>query len=299
MSYIFHIIIYLNIYIILALSLNLVVGYMGRLNLAHAVFFGIGAYTYALVTLKLDVGFIPAVAFAMILGAIFSLSLSLPSWRFKGDMFVIITLAVQFLVHGFIKNWSSTGTAVGTWSNLTNGPFGISGISRPVILGIQLDTISTILALTSVIMIASAYIFFRLTYSSWGRLLKCIRDDELALRGLGKGLRLAKVQVFAISCAMAALSGAIYSSYVTYIDPTSTSLDESILLLSMLCVGGIGNFRGPIAGAVVLILIPEVLRLTPLPSEYAPNVRMMAYGLLLIIIVHFRPQGILGEYRIE
>ena len=299
MNYAFHLLIYLNIYIILALSLNLVVGYLGRLNIAHAAFFGIGAYAYALVTMKLGVGFLPAAAIAMILGALFSLSLSLPSWRFKGDMFVIITLAVQFLVHGIIHNWSSTGAPVGTWRNLTNGPFGISGVSKPAIIGIQLDTTDSVLALSFVLMIASAYVFFRLTRSSWGRLLKCLRDDELAIRGLGKGIRLAKVQVFAISCAMAALAGAIYSSYVTYVDPTSASLDESILLLSMLCVGGLGNFRGPIVGAIVLILIPEVLRLTPLPSIYAPNVRLMAYGLLLIMVVHFRPQGIAGEYRLE
>lgn len=299
MNYIFHLLIYLNIYIILALSLNLVVGYLGRLNLSHAAFFGIGAYTYALVTIKLGVGFLPASIVVMILGAVFSLSLSLPSWRFKGDMFVIITLAVQFLVHGIIYNWSSTGAAVGTWHNLTNGPFGISGISKPAIFGIRLDTVGAVFALSFIFMIGCAYIFFRLTHSSWGRLLKCLRDDEIALRGLGKRIRLAKVQVFAISCAMAALSGAIYSSYVTYVDPTSASLDESILLLSMLCVGGLSNFRGPIAGAFILILIPEILRLTPLPSTYAPNVRLMAYGLLLVSMVHFRPQGIAGEYRLE
>lgn len=299
MNYIFHILIYLNIYIILALSLNLVVGYLGRLNLAHAAFFGIGAYAYALVILKLNAGFLSAVSAAMLLAAVFSLSLSLPSWRFKGDLFVIITLAVQFFVHGVIHNWSSSSAAVGSWRNLTNGPFGISGVSKPVILGTQLDTIGAILALSLTLMIVSAYVFFRLTRSPWGRLLKCLRDDELALRGLGKGIRLAKVQVFAISCAMAALSGAIYSSYVSYIDPSSASLDESILLLSMLCVGGVGNFRGPIAGAIILVLIPEMLRLTPLPSVYAPNIRLMAYGLLLIIIVHFRPQGLAGEYRLE
>lgn len=299
MNYIFHLLIYLNIYIMLALSLNLVVGYLGRLNLAHAAFFGIGAYAYALVTLKLGAGFLPAAVIAMVLGAVFSLSLSLPSWRFKGDMFVIITLAVQFLVHGIIHNWSSTGATVGTWRNLTNGPFGISGIPKPAIFSIQLDTIGTILALSSILMVACTFVIFRLTRSPWGRLLKCLRDDELALRGLGKGIRLIKVQAFAISCAMAALSGAIYSSYVTYVDPTTASLDESILLLSMICIGGLGNFRGPIVGAIILILIPEALRLTPLPSTIAPNARLMAYGLLMVLLVHFRPQGIAGEYRLE
>jgi branched-chain amino acid transport system permease protein len=214
-------------------------------------------------------------------------------------MFVIISLAVQFLVNGIIYNWSSTNSDIGTWCNLTNGPFGISGITKPAIFGIKIDTIGSFLALSSVIMIACAHVFYRLTRSSWGRLLKCLRDDELSLRGLGKGIRMAKVQVFVISCAMAALSGAIFSSYVTYVDPTSASLDESILLLSMLCVGGLGNFRGPIVGAIILTVIPELFRLTPFPGVYAPNIRLMAYGLLLILIVHFRPQGVAGEYRLK
>lgn len=299
MSYIFHLLIYLNIYIILAMSLNLVAGYLGRLNLAHAAFFGIGAYSYALISFITDLGFLPVVGLTMALGAIFSLTLSLPAWRFKDDMFVIITLAVQYLIYGVIHNWSSANAEIGTIWNLTNGPFGIAGISKPVIFGIQFDTIGSVFVLSIVLMLLSSAIFFRLTRSSWGRLLKCLRDDELALRGLGKRVRLVKVQVFAIACSMATLAGAIYASYVTYIDPTSASLDESILLISMLCIGGLGNFRGPIVGAVILLLVPELLRLTPIPSMYAPNVRLMAYGLLLILMVHFRPQGIAGEYRLE
>ena len=299
MSYLFHLLIYLNIYIILAMSLNLVAGYLGRLNLAHAAFFGIGAYSYALISLKTDLGFLPVVSCTMTLGAIFSLTLSLPAWRFKDDMFVIITLAVQYLIFGIIHNWSSMDAEIGSIWNLTNGPFGIAGISKPAIFGIQFDTIGSIFVSSCLLMLASSAILFRLTQSPWGRLLKCLRDDELALRGLGKRVRLIKIQVFAIACSMATLAGAIYASYVTYIDPTSASLDESILLISMLCIGGLGNYRGPIVGAIILLLIPELLRLTPIPSTYSPNVQLMAYGLLLIFMVHFRPQGIAGEYRLE
>lgn len=299
MNYLLHLGIYLNIYIIVALSLNLVVGYLGRLNLAHAGYVAIGGYAYALCTLKLGVGFLPAILIAIALGAVTSLALSLPSWRFKGDFFVMISLAVQTLIYGAIHNWTAPGAEPGTWANLTNGPFGLAGIPKPDILGIRMDTTGNVFVLSAVVALICAAIFFVLSKSRWGLLLKCIRDDELALRSLGKNVRLLKLQAFALSCSMAAVAGVIYSSYVGYIDPSMASLDESILFLSMLCVGGLGNFRGPVLGTMTLLLLPELLRLTPIPGSYAANVRLLVYGLLLVAAVHLRPQGIAGEYRIE
>ena len=299
MNYVFHLGIYLAMYVILALSLNLIVGWLGRLSLAHAGFVAIGAYAYALATLKLGCGFVPALLLAVALGVALSPLLSLPSWRFRGDFFVMISLAVGALIQGLAHNWSIPGYDVGTWANLTNGPFGIAGIAKPDIFGIKLDTISAICALSWILAAICMVASLRLTHSPWGRLLKCLRDDELALRGLGKNVRLVKAQAFAISCGMAAVGGVIYASYVSYIDPSAASLDESILLLSMVCVGGMGNFRGPVVGAVVLLLLPELLRLTPMPQAAAANVRLLVYGLLMVVMVHFRPQGIAGEYRIE
>jgi branched-chain amino acid transport system permease protein len=126
-----------------------------------------------------------------------------------------------------------------------------------------------------------------------------MRDDELAARGRGKTVRLVKVQVFAVACGLVAVAGALYASYVSYIDPTSASLDESILMLSFVLVGGVGNFRGPLVGAFVLLAIPEMLRFVDMPSAVAAEVRLMAYGLLLLLMMHHRPQGIAGVYRPE
>ena len=299
MIYLLHLSIFLSIYIILALSLNLVIGYMGRINLAHSGFVAIGAYTYALLTVAWKWNFCSSLLIALFLAVLLSLFLSLPSWKFQGDFFIMITLVVQALFYGIIYNWSSPGASLGEWNNITNGPFGIAGISKPDIFGIKLDTIESISVLSICVAMLCAFIVFRLTNSPWGRLLKCIRDDELAIRGLGKNVRRVKIEVFAIACGLAAIGGVIYASYVSYIDPTTASLDESILLLCMICVGGMGNFRGPIIGAIILILLPELLRLTPMPQSVAANFRLMAYGLLLIIMVHFRPQGIAGEYRLE
>ena len=299
MNYVLHLTIFFCMYVILSMSLNLVVGYLGRLNLAHAAYAAIGAYTYAIATVALNWTFIPSMVLAVSIAVIMSLALSLPSWRFRGDFFILITLVVGTLIHGAIQNWFTFGQKIGSWANMTNGPFGISGISKPDIWGIRLDTISGVCALSLILAGICAFIIFVLTQSPWGRLLKCLRDDELVLRGLGKNVRLIKLQAFAFSSGMAAVGGVIYATYISYLDPTIASLDESILLLCMLCVGGSGNFRGPVVGAMVLLLLPEVLRFTPIPQNISGNVRLLAYGLLLILIVHLRPEGIAGEYRIE
>ena len=140
---------------------------------------------------------------------------------------------------------------------------------------------------------------FILLRSPWGKALKAMRDDELAARGLGKNTKVLKLQAFLISCSIVAVAGGLYATYVSYIDPTSFTLDESILMISMVIIGGTGNFRGPIVGALILIAIPEILRFLHIPDTIAANVRLLVYGLLLIVIVHIRPQGLAGEYRFK
>jgi branched-chain amino acid transport system permease protein len=299
MDYAYHLLIYLSIYSILALSLNLVVGYGGMLTLAHATYFAVGGYAYAILTLTLGLTFLPAVAIAMCIAAFLSLAVSLLAWRLKGDFFVLASLAVQGVLFNVIRNWTAPDAPVGSMRNLTNGPFGIVGIPKPVIFGTKFDTTASIAILAILCAAVTAIICWRLGTAPWGRLLKCIRDDELAARSLGKNTRLAKLQTFSISCALAAVAGAIYVGYVTYIDPKSASLDESILMLSMVLIGGVGNFRGPIIGAAVLVAIPEVMRFLALPSATGANLRLLIYAVLLVVFTHLRPQGLAGEYRIR
>ena len=289
MNYIYHLLIYLDIYIIIAMSLNLLMGYGGLLQIAHAAYYGIGAYVTALLMVKLGWGFIPAIILSSIVSGILSLLVSLPAWRFKGDYFVMLSLSVQVAIYSLLYNWT----------DLTNGPFGITSIQRPVILGYKFDTIHSIFLLSTGFAVLCGAIMFILLNSPWGRALKAMRDDELAARGLGKNTRLLKLQAFLIACSMVAVSGGLYATYVSYIDPTSFTLDESILMISMVIIGGTGNFRGPIVGALILIAIPEILRFLHIPDTIAANVRLLAYGLLLIIIVHLRPQGLAGEYRFK
>ncbi|MBW1744337.1 MAG: branched-chain amino acid ABC transporter permease [Deltaproteobacteria bacterium] len=299
MSYFWHLVVYLNIYIIVAISLNLVVGYCGLLTLAHASFFAIGSYAYALASFKLGWGFVPSILVGVSLATVFSLSVSFPSWRFKDDSFLLISLAVQVFLFSLLLNWSGPGDEIGTWANLTNGPFGISRIPKPVIFDLSFDTPGRMALLSSAVAGSFALLIWWLGSSPWGRLLKTVRDDELVARGLGKNVYWIKVQVFAISCGAVAIAGGLYASYMSYIEPGIGSIDESVLMLCMVLVGGVGNFRGPLLGAVTLLLIPEGLRLLEVPVAVAGHVRLLLYGLLLVVMMHVRPQGLAGEYRME
>jgi len=299
MQYFFHLLIYFQIYCIVAMSLNLLVGYCGLLTLAHAGFFAIGAYGYAVIRTTTELDFVSTIIIGMIISATCSLVLSLFSWRLKGDFFVLASLAVQALIYTMIYNWADTAAPIGSLLNMTNGPFGITNIPGPSMFGVTFEEPSRFL-IVSTFAAASCFLVLRtLQNAGWTQALFAMRDDELAARGLGKNTRLLKVQAVAIAASFAAAAGALYASYVGFIDPTSASLDEGILMLCMVLVGGLGSLRGSIAGAAVLIALPEVLRLLNLADAQAANIRLCVYGMALVAMMRFRPQGIAGTYRIE
>jgi branched-chain amino acid transport system permease protein len=299
MIYLSHLLIYLNIYVIVALGLNIIVGYCGRLTLSQAGYFAIGSYAYALASVEWHWGFLLSTALGAALAGGLSLAISLPSWRLKGDFFVMVSLAVQVVLLSAIYNWYSPEAPLGTLRNVTNGPAGISGIPKPDIFGIKFDTISSLAILATITAGICLLIGALLLKSPWGRVLQAMRDDELAAKGLGKNVRLLKLQAFAIACALLAVGGALHASYVSFIDPSVASLDQSVLMLCMVVIGGIGNFRGPLVGAFILLAIPEALRFLNIPIVLATELRLMAYGLLLVLMMHFRPQGLCGSYRVE
>lgn len=227
MNYLFHLLIYFDIYVIVALSLNLVVGYCGMLTLAHAGYYALGGYAYALLALVAGWGFLPAVLAAVLISAILSLAVSLPAWRLKGDFFFLASLAVQTLLFSLFYNWSEANAPLGSWSNLTNGPFGIPGIPKAKILGLRLTDSTQFFWLATGMAAICALIVWRLTVSPWGRVLVSMREDELAARSLGKNTRLLKVQALAIASGLVAVAGALYAAYVSYLDPSSASLEKA------------------------------------------------------------------------
>lgn len=287
MNYILHILIMISVYSILSLSLNLPVGYTGLLSLAQAAFYGIGAYAATLLMMKVGINFFVALAIAVILSATFSLLVSYPSIRLKGDYFILASLAFQIIIFTILYNWI----------DLTRGPYGIPGIPRPEILGIKFDDLYKFFALSGSIAFG-IFLFTKKLYSSpFGLVLKAIREDELSAISLGKNVKKFKILAFAISSGIAAIAGTLYAAYVTYIDPTSFTLDESIFILSIVIVGGSGNLRGPVIGTLLMILLPEGLRFLGIPDSVAPNVRQIIYALILILLMRFRPQGLAGVYR--
>ncbi len=289
MNYILHLLIMIGIYLILSYGLNLVVGFSGLLSLCHAVFYGIGAYATTLLMMKTGISFVPAIFISMVITGLFALIVGVPALRFRGDSFVLVTLGLQMIVFTILYNWV----------DFTRGPYGIPGIPRPVIAGYEISALHEYLILVAVFLVIIIALLSVVYKSPFGLAVKALRDDEMAAEGLGKSTVHLFLYAFVISGMVASLSGGLYATYVTYIDPTSFTLDESIFILAILLVGGTGNRIGPFAGTVFMILLPEALRFLGLPDTVAPNVRQMIYGLTLIVLMFLRPQGIAGEYKVR
>jgi len=289
MNYIWHILIMINIYIILGLSLNLLVGYTGLLTMSHAAFYGIGAYISTLLLMNLHVPY-PISIIAAIIGAILlSFLISIPSLRLKGDYFVLGSLGFQIIVFTILYNWV----------DVTKGPYGIPGIPRPSVFGFEVDGLIPFFIFSGLLAGICAGLLYLIGKSPFGRILKTIREDEIATESLGKNVTWFKVTSFAIASGFAAISGVLFAGYMQYIDPTSFTLMESVFILSMIIIGGTGNLVGPLIGTVFMILLPEGLRFVHIPDAIAANMRQIIYGILIILMMMFRPQGIKGDYRLE
>lgn len=286
MDYIFHIFIFATIYTILAASLDLLAGRTGLLSIAHAAFYGLGAYSSALLATQCGAPFLVGVAVGMLVAVVISFIVSLPSLRLHDDYFVIATFGFQMILFSIFNNWMS----------LTRGPLGIPGIPQPVIFGWHVNSHLEFLALSACFAAIAYFVVWRITSSPLGRVLHAIREDEAFPKALGKNTLYFKVTAFAVSAALAAMAGSLYAHYITYIDPTSFTVMESILIISMVIIGGAGSLWGPLIGAVVLVLLPEVLRFIGLPTAVAANLRQIIYGSLLVIMMMFRPRGLVGKY---
>lgn len=286
MDYLLHVLILTAIYTVLAVSLDLLAGQTGLLSIAHAAFYGIGAYSSALVATIWHLPFSISILAGMVFACLVSFVVSLPSLRLHDDYFVIATFGFQMILFSIFNNWM----------DLTRGPLGISGIPQPVIFHWHVTTHIDFLVFSACLGCFAYFIVYRLSSSPFGRVLHAIREDEVFAKSLGKNTLHFKVTAFAISAALAAMAGSLYAHYVTYIDPTSFTVMESILVISMVIIGGAGSTWGPLIGAAVLVTLPEVLRFIGLPSSVAANLRQVFYGSLLVVMMMFRPRGLAGRY---
>ena len=289
MSYVFHIATLAAIYSSLAMSLNLIVGETGLAGLGHAAFFGIGAYTSALLAIGFGASPWLGILAGGMTGTALGVVIGFPSLRLKGDYLALATLGLGIVFHAIARNWIS----------LTRGPVGIPGIPPLAVLSHSLTNEWEYFLFAAALAGATWLLMWRIVSSPFGRVLRGVRDDEHAMSALGCYTRRIKITAFAVSAAVAGLAGGLYAHYMTYISPGHFTASESILVLLMVIVGGMGSLRGPLVGAVILVALPEVLRLTGLPSSVSASLRQILYGLLLVGLMIWRPQGVFGKARLR
>ena len=290
------------IWAILAVSLNLVVGFTGLLSVGHIGFFGVGAYATAILTSNpayeqlrteaiptfawpffaaLPVSVLMAGLVAIVVGVVFN--------RFRDDIYVLVSFGFAIIAFNVFLNWRS----------LTRGAFGIHQIAKPGIGGWVFDGELEFLALCLIALALVMLVAWLIVTSSFGRVLTAIREDEQAIEVFGYRATHYKLAVWVISAMMAGLAGGLFSSWTTFIDPNSFILLESILLVAIVILGGLATIWGSLLGAMAFVLLEEGMRFLPfVPTEFTGQARQVVLGILLVLLMLFRPQGLVGRYKL-
>lgn len=289
MNYLLHIAIMMGIYGMLALSANLLIGFGGLLTMTQAAFYGLGAYAYALLSMKLGLPFFVTLPAAVLFCAIVGWLFGQAALKFRNEAFVLATIGFQMIAYVVLYNWT----------DLTRGPYGISGIPRPLFFGLEIESVAAFFVFTLILFLIVFGVMYLVGKSPFALSLKALRDDETAAQTLGICPRNQYIRALVISAAISAIPGVCFAGYITYIDPTSFTLTESIFIACILLVGGSGNVIGPMSGVAFMILLPEILRFVGLPDAIAANLREIIYGVLLIVLVYIKPKGLAGAYAIR
>ncbi len=267
-------------YSVLALSLNLLAGFMGMTSLGHAAFYGIGAYTAAIMSTRLGTPFLVNFLCAFLIAGAFGFIVGLPTLRIKGRYLPIITMGFCEIIRLVELNWMS----------FTRGAMGIGNIPTFFLFGIRLKEPMQRFAIALIMALLTLWVVHAIVNSRTGRAIMTIRDDETAAGFMGINVFYYKVLIFTISAALAGVAGAFYAHNTKFIDSTLFTFDESITILCMIILGGMGSIPGSIIGAIIFAILPELLR------DYV-QYRPIIYGFIIIIMVIVRPKGILGGYN--
>ncbi|MDI6745198.1 MAG: hypothetical protein QMD07_07465 [Thermodesulfovibrionales bacterium] len=266
-----------GIYIILAQGLNIVVGFTGLLNLGFVAFYAIGAYSYALLNTKLGIGFWASMPLSVILVTLSGFILAIPALRLRGDYLAIVTLGFGEIVRLVLNNWDS----------FTKGPNGIGGIEAPHLFGMHISRLSHFYYFVLIFVLLAIFIIRRVAASRIGRAWIAIREDEIASSSIGINITAYKLYAFAFGAFWAGLAGVLFATKMQFVSPESFTFMESVLVLCMVILGGLGSILGVILGAIILVMLPEMLREVQL-------YRMLALGSGLVMLMIFRPQGLMG-----
>jgi len=271
------------LYVMLGLGLNIVVGLAGLLHLGYVAFYAVGAYSYALLYYHFGVNFWAALPIGALFAAIFGILLGFPVLRLRGDYLAIVTLGFAEITRLVLENWNE----------FSFGPSGIAGIPRPGFFGWEMDLHGAtiyIYFLMIALCLLTIFVVNRLQNSRIGRAWVALREDETACEAMGVNPTAAKLTAFALGSTWAGLAGVVFAAKTTFVNPASFTFLESAMILSIVVLGGMGSILGVIIGAFILILMPEYLRAF---SEY----RMLLFGLIMVVMMIFRPQGIVSGVR--
>jgi len=277
-QYFLTVILKMAVYAMFALGLNILTGYTGLVSLGHAGFVAIGAYAASLCAVKLGWSFFPAMLFGMVAAGLAGIILGLPTLRLTGTYLSIVTLGFGEIIKMVAMNWTS----------VTNGTLGVKNIPKPSLFGMNLTVANYgLYYLVMVILVICTIFCLVLIKSKTGRAFQAIKGDELASVMMGINTTYYKILAFVLSACICAAAGALYATLIGYVDPNTFNFDVSTLILSIVILGGMGTIRGMFLGAAILIVLPEV-------SRFLMDYRFVLYGAILVIMMRFRPQGILG-----
>jgi len=284
-NYIAQIAVFVAIFLLLATSLNLVLGLGGVFSIMQAVFYGVGAYTAAVLIVSLHAPFpldlLGAVVVAMALGALVAGLLM----RIQGELVIIATLALQLVFSTIFRNWTA----------VTGGSYGIFGISRPTVFGVQLTTLPAFALLAALVAAAAFAASLFIARSSFGLAVRAQREDAVLAGALGHDVARERTLVFVIGAGLAGLAGGLYAQFVGYVDPSGFDVNQSLSIITIVVVGGLGNLWGTLGAAILLTFLPQLLILLPATSSAAAQFQLLLYGLILVLVVRFWPSGILPE----
>lgn len=282
MEYILHLFILICFYTLLSQSLNLSAGFTGLISLAHAGFYGIGAYTAAILSTQFGFSFWLSIPMAMFISGAIAFIVSLIALRTVEDYFIICTLGIQVILFSIMNNWI----------DLTRGPLGIPGIPSITFFGLSLDSKISFLTLSLFFVAIVWYMLRNISKSGFGKILIAISEDEIYTQSIGKDVYKSKIISFTLSAVFASIPGTLYAHYISYIDPTSFTVNESIFILSIVIIGGLGNLTGSFLASAFLVLLPEALRFVGMPDSMAANMRQIIYGLILVIVMMTGKNGV-------
>jgi branched-chain amino acid transport system permease protein len=273
------------IFVIFTASLNLLMGYAGQISVAHGAFAGIGGYSLAYLFLNNHVSAVQGIAVGVVIAALAGLALGVPSLRLTTEWLILLTLAAQIIAIAFAMTSSSLG-----------GTYGLQNIAPVDVFGTDLLFPTDMLPVFAVCALVVLLICWRMGESPYGRVLRGIREDEVACRSLGKNVFAYKLTVFAVTAGMAGLGGGLYVVNVQIASPTLFNFDLSMTIIAMMILGGMGNLLGSCIGATALVLVtPFFETVLGFDAQQSGLWRLVAYGLVLVVAMLVRPQGMLPE----